>query len=287
MIYPNIKTLTSDRSKMANGGPFAVILMEDSIEIDSTIRHHIESGFRTIIVCGDPKIAIAPSLEPHIFRVSHDMTREDAMTSAVNPVIRAAGDQWIYYCYNSEYFFFPFCEQRTVGEMIGFSMEERRQSVLTYVVDLYAADLDKHPNAVALDNAHLDKSGYYALARTNAKNGIQERQLDFYGGLRWRFEEHVPYEKRRIGRMSLFRGKQGLEIFEDHSLNDPEYNTYACPWHHSLTASLCSFRTAKALKRNPGSATSIQSFTWKNSAPFEWHSGQLLNLGLMEPGQWF
>jgi hypothetical protein len=26
---------------------------------------------------------------------------------------------------------------------------------------------------------------------------------------------------------------------------------------------------------------------WHNSAPFEWHSQQLLDLGLMEPGQWF
>ena len=28
-------------------------------------------------------------------------------------------------------------------------------------------------------------------------------------------------------------------------------------------------------------------FTWHNSTRFEWHSRQLLDLGLMEPGQWF
>ena len=287
MIYPNIKSLTSDRAKMARGGPFAVILMEDSVEIDSTIRHHLDAGFKTVIVCGDPTIQIASELIPQIERVAHDMAEDDATSVAVNSVIRAAGNQWVYYCYNSEFFFFPFCENRKVGEMIAFSMEERRHSILTYVIDLYATDLDAHPNAVSLGNAHLDKSGYYALARTNRDNEILDRQLDFFGGLRWRFEEHVPYEKRRIGRVSLFRAKPGLKLREDHSLNDAEYNTYACPWHHSLTASLCSFRTAKALKRNPGSAASIQTFAWKNSSPFEWHSQQLLNLGLMEPGQWF
>jgi len=55
------------------------------------------------------------------------------------------------------------------------------------VVDLYAGDLDKAPNAVSLENAHMDKSGYYALARKDKDNEFEERQLDFFGGLRWRF----------------------------------------------------------------------------------------------------
>jgi len=54
-----------------------------------------------------------------------------------------------------------------------------------------------------------------------------------------------------------------------------------------MTAAVCSFRTAKALKRNPGSTYEINTFMWHNSAPFEWHSQQLLDLGLIEPGQWF
>jgi hypothetical protein len=215
------------------------------------------------------------------------MSGDHALTDAVNPIVAAAGNQWIYYCLNSEYLFFPFCEDRTVGEIIAFSMEERRHHILTYVIDLYAKDLAAHPNGVALEDAHLDTSGYYALARHDKRGQILERQLDFYGGLRWRFEEHVPYERRRIGRVGLFRATSGLFLKEDHSLSIPEYNTYACPWHNSATASICSFRTAKALKRNPGSAASISSFKWKNSAAFEWHSSQLLDLGFMEPGQWF
>ena len=70
--------------------------------------------------------------------------------------------------------------------------------MLTYVIDLYAGDLGEHPTAVALDDAHLDKSGYYALARTLPDQKIAERQLDFFGGLRWRFEEHIPQPRRRI-----------------------------------------------------------------------------------------
>jgi hypothetical protein len=97
----------------------------------------------------------------------------------------------------------------------------------------------------------------------------------------------VPAEKRKIDRIALFRAQPGLELREDHTFNDEEYNTYACPWHNNLTAAICSFRTAKALKSNAGSTFDINTFTWHNSVPFEWKSEQLLNLGLMEPGQWF
>ncbi|MDP7152741.1 MAG: hypothetical protein QGI70_17440, partial [Paracoccaceae bacterium] len=85
----------------------------------------------------------------------------------------------------------------------------------------------------------------------------------------------------KIDRISLFRSKKDLELREDHSFNDEEYNTYACPWHNNLTADIASFRTAKALKRNPGSSFDIRTFRWHNSVPFEWNSRQLMDLGLM------
>ena len=62
----------------------------------------------------------------------------------------------------------------------------------------------------------------------------------------------------RIDRIALFRAKPGLHLRPDHTFDDEEYNTYACPWHHNLTAAVLSFRTAKALKSNPGSTYAIQ-----------------------------
>ena len=84
----------------------------------------------------------------------------------------------------------------------------------------------------------------------------------------------------------MFRAKPGLELRDDFTLNDGEMNTYACPWHNNLTTSIISFRTAKALRTNAGSMFDIQTFRWHNSTPFQWHSQQLMDLGLMEPGQW-
>ncbi|WP_299151046.1 glycosyltransferase family 2 protein [uncultured Tateyamaria sp.] len=269
-------------------GPVAVVLVEDNIEVATTLRHHLQAGFAHVIACMPTDFDMPRDLVEDVIRIDYDMSVEGALEGAINPIIAAVpAGTWLYYCYNAEFLFHPFCETRSVGEMLAFHTEERRDGMLTYVVDLYSDDLWEHPDAVSLDRAHLDRSGYYALARPDAQGHPKERQLDFFGGLRWRYEEHVPEARRKIDRISLFKTKPGLKLRPDHTLNDEEYNTYACKWHHNLTAAICSFRTAKALKQNPGSTYDIHTFKWHNSAPFEWHSRQLLDLGLMEPGQWF
>ncbi|MDU8910395.1 hypothetical protein [Aestuariicoccus sp. MJ-SS9] len=289
MRYSDLNDFLARGRAALSKGPVALIFAEDDVEIDTTLRHHMQCGFASIAVFMDPIFALPPDLHETVHRIDYDMTRDGALETAVNAVIAAAPGLWLYYCYNAEYLFYPFAETRTVSEMLAFHTEERRDAMLTYVIDLYAGDLDRFPNAVSLDDAHLDRSGYYALARPDATNHNhpKERQLDFYGGLRWRYEEHVPQERRKIDRIALFRSRAGLKLRADHTFEDEEYNTYACPWHNNLTAAIVSFRTAKALKRNPGSTFDIRTFRWHNSTPFEWHSRQLLDLGLMESGQWF
>jgi len=270
-------------------GPLAIILVEDEIEVATTLRHHIQSGFAEVLALMPSTMQLPADLQARVHRIDCDVTSEGAARDAINRIIAGVPGAWMYYCYNAEYLFFPFCETRTIGEMLAFHSEERRDAMLTYVVDLYADDLTQFPNAVSLDRAHLDRSGYYALARndTAEPHHPKERQLDFFGGLRWRFEEHVPPTRRKIDRIALFRSKPGLTLRDDDTFSDEEYNTYACPWHNNLTATVCSFRAAKALKRNPGSSPDIDTFKWHNSERFDWHSRQLLDLGLMEPGQWF
>lgn len=289
MRYKDLSDFLNTGKAALAKGPVALILVEDLTEVDTCIRHHQQLGFGSTLVFAPDALELPDKLENTIHRIPYDMTADDAMTTAVNSIIQAAPDIWLYYCFNAEYLFYPFCESRTVGEMTAFHMEERRASILTYVIDLYAGDLGEFPDAVSLEDAHLDKSGYYALVREDADNNFtpKDRQLDFYGGLRWRFEEHIPAERRKIDRISLFRNKKGLELRPNHTFNDEEYNTYSCEWHHNITAAVCSFRTAKALKLNPGSTFDIETFRWYNSTEFEWHSQQLLDLGLMEPGQWF
>ncbi len=288
MQYTDIDQLISQNPDAIAKGPIALVFAEDPVEIDTTVRHNLHLGFKSVILFMPSEFELAHDVAETVQRVDCDFSRDGNRESIVNTIIAKAPGVWIYACYNAEYLFFPFCETRTIGELLTFHTEERRDAMLCYAIDLYAGDLDAHPNAVSIDNAYIDRSGYYALGRNDpATTYPKERQLDFYGGLRWRYEEHVPPERRKIDRIALFRAKLGLKLRPDHTFNDEEYNTYACPWHHNLTAAVATFRTAKALKRNPGSAFEIETFRWHNSVPFEWHSRQLLDLGLMESGQWF
>jgi len=289
MRYGTLDDFLKTGSAALAKGPIALVFAEDEVEIASTLRHTRAAGFRTVVLFAASGIDVPADALKEVHRVDFDCLVENAVPSAVTRVIAAVKPgTWLYYCYNAEYLFYPFCETRSIGELLAFHTEERRDAMLCYAVDLYASDLDIYPDAVCLEEAYLDRSGYYALGRPDpATNHPKERQLDFFGGLRWRYEEHVPPERRKIDRIALFRAKAGLALRKDHTFDDEEYNTYSCPWHHNLTAAIVTFRTAKALKRNPGSAFEIETFRWHNSVPFEWHSRQLLDLGLMEPGQWF
>lgn len=285
MQYSSLSHFASNaKQALTPKGPYAIVLLEDDVEIASTIEHLQKIGFVEVIVAGSADLL--PEDEA-LHCIVHDIHENHALSDVVNTVIRACPGIWLHYCYNAEYLFYPFCETRNVREMTLFNTEERRDSVLTFVVDLYSNDLGQFPNAVSRDTAHLDRSGYYALARQAERGPWPERQLDFFGGLRWRFEEHVPETRRRIDRVGLFRAIPDLKLRENHTFNVEEYNTYACPWHHNITAAICSFRTAKALMSNPESMYAVPHFWWENSTKFDWHSSQLLELGLMEPGQWF
>ncbi|MEP3298047.1 MAG: hypothetical protein ABJO27_16495 [Pseudoruegeria sp.] len=288
MFYASLADLLSTGQQAFLKGPVAMIFVEDLIEVESTIRHHQNIGFFSVIVFAPDELVLPTELEESVHRVRYNIHTKDALQKAVDAVIAAAPNIWMYYCFNAEYLFYPFAETRNIAELLAFHTEERRSAMLTYVIDLYAGDLNENNDAVSLKDVYLDRSGYYALGRFRGReNEAMERQLDFFGGLRWRFEEHVPYERRRIDRIALFKSTPGLTLRDDHTFSEEEYNTYACPWHHNLTAAVCSFRTAKALRKNPGSRYEIHNFRWRNSVPFEWRSQQLMDFGLMEPGQWF
>ncbi|MXQ08885.1 hypothetical protein GQ651_13585 [Alphaproteobacteria bacterium GH1-50] len=288
MRFSALSEAMKDKAVRAAKGPVAVIIAEDDVEVGTTVRHHAFQGFRAIFLVAPPELELSAPVAEMVTRIDHPTRAPDATPTIVNAFARALPEKtWLYYCYNAEYLFYPFAESRTVSEMLAYHAEERRFSMLTYVIDVYAGDLREHDDAVSLEDAHLDRSGYYALARHDAAGEPIDRQLDFFGGLRWRFEEHIDETRRRIDRIAIVRTGAGLVLKADHTWSDPELNTYSCPWHHNLTAAIVSFRTAKALRTNPSSRFEIDTFRWHSSVEFEWHSQQLLDLGLMEPGQWF
>jgi len=174
MQFTSLDHFLTDGAATLAKGPIALILLEDEVEVGSTIRHHIDAGFKSIITFGVADITRPDDLPAHVHHVDFDATQRDATLTVVNSVIEKAPKQWLYYCYNTEYIFFPFCENRAIGEMLAFHTEERRDAVLTYVVDLYAGDLHEAPTAVSLDNAFAQHPDYSwaRITRLTNKNTI-------------------------------------------------------------------------------------------------------------------
>lgn len=287
MQFNILNSLNSGATTTLPSGPLALLLIEDDIEVASTIAHLHKAGFAAILAFCDPARILPDDLPDNFIRVDFDVSQDDAVPQIVNQMIKIVPGQWLFYCFNAEYLFYPFCEHRSVGEMLGFVSEERRDTVMSYVIDLYPRDLQTHPNGVCLEAPYFDKSGYYALGVEDEQGNSRDRQVKVSGGLRWRFEEHIAPDRQRADRISFFRALPGLKMLPGRSFNAHEYNTYSCPWHHSPTAAICSFRTAKALRRNPGSRSVIHTFHWPQSTRFTWTPEELLDLGMMEPGQWF
>ncbi|MXU64449.1 hypothetical protein GSH16_03240 [Rhodobacteraceae bacterium KN286] len=266
--------------------PLAVLLAEDRVELKSSLDHLARIGFTEILLLG----AVQPEPDApegvSLLSVPHRLTRLEDSIALLNRVIPAVAGRWIHYCFNAEYLYFPFLETRSISDALTFVEEERRQSVFTCAIDLYADDLSVAPGGVDRARACFDKSGYYAQTR-HADGVPLPQQVDVYGGLRWRFEEHIPWDRRRIDRISLFIAAPDLQLDTDFQLRTPEHDTVSCPWHHNMTMCVCSFRVAKALRHNPGSRAHVTNFRWSGSEPFRWSSMQLMEHGFMEPGQWF
>jgi len=271
-----------------SGAPLALILAEDLAQIGMTLSYHLDRGFARVLLFAPAEAALEDTYGDTVQRIDHSAPHDGGLAHVVNAVLpRIAPGRWVYAGHNAEYLFYPFCETRSVAEMLAFHAEERRDAMLAYMVDLYPHDLAAHPDGLDPDAPEFDRMGYFATDRPGPDGQPRDRQLNFHGGLRWRFEEHVPEDRRRIDRIALFRARPGLRMAEDFTLNDDEMNTYACRWHNNLTAAVVSFRTAKALMANPSSREAIDRFTWPGSERFDWSSEQLMNAGLMEPGQWF
>ena len=271
--------MQNDIQQKLHPGPVAIIINEDDIAIKLTVSHLRGLGFVNLIVFG--------RTDPQVDGIVHLAADPSAgLAALIAPILPQLKNRWVYWGYNAEYLFFPFCEARTISDAAQFVAEERREAVFATVLDLYAGNLAEHPSGIDRDSAHFDASGYFARDRYDGPTRI-ERQIHIHGGLKWRFAEHVPWENQPIERIPFFRARDGVTIDDRGRLSEPEMNTHSAAWHHSMTFAIASFRTAKSLMTNPGSAEAITSLSWSGSTPFAWNSTQLMEHGLMEPGQWF
>ena len=69
MRYPNFdQFLAAEKASLAKG-PVALILAEDDVEVDTTLRHHLDIGFAPVILLAAPQLELPAELEAKIARV--------------------------------------------------------------------------------------------------------------------------------------------------------------------------------------------------------------------------
>ena len=134
-------------------GPIALIFAEDEVELASTILHHSKLGFVEIIIFTKAMPTLPSEIKSKLVSVYVDLFNSSEVSAIINKINILASGQWIYFCYNAEYLFFPFCETRSVAELLNFHSEERREAMLTFVVDIYTKDFT-NPAEATLQRMH-------------------------------------------------------------------------------------------------------------------------------------
>lgn len=271
--------LASARVAALPPGPVGVVLAETRWMLAPAAERLRRLGAAAVLVLGaDAAGLFAGAGAPDTIRA--DLAAPGAAAAALNRLIGALAGRWIAWCHEAEFLFFPWCETRTLSDITTFLAEERRRVLYTYALDLYADPLPDEAGAPEDAAVWFDTTGYHAFPK-------EDGRLDIYGGLGWRFEGMVPAAMQHIGRPAVFRAAPGLEIGRELRFAEAEYASVACPWHNNPTGAVMTLRRARALLGNPGFPPVRDRLRWAGSEPFAWHSGQLLELGMIEPGQWF
>lgn len=260
-------------------GPVIFITNEDGVLLSETIDHAKSIGFPNIVVCSTDGAAPEGS-------IGFKQQQSDTTASILNGLIPELNSRWICWVYNAEFLYFPYSDTRTVSDAVQFLEEEKRDAAAMMTVDLYPDIETGQDTNFDRDAAWFDAAGYFSKDRYDGPNR-QDRQIEVYGGLKWRFAEYIPWERRSASRLPFFRAADDLRVLDDLSLSDPERNTIACPWHHSMTMSVASWRVARSLISNPDSRAKVEKLTWSHSEKFNWTATQLMEHGFLEPGQWF
>lgn len=276
MLFDRVATFARKRPRLPQG-VVAVLLCETGMQVAASARRLEEQGAAAIILVGweaEPDDITVP-----VFRIAERPTQRNAWQH-MNALIAALSGRWLLWLWNGEFFVFPYGENRTLGDLTAFLSDERRPAVFTYALDLYANDLPGARDDPRDADLCFDRIGYHAFPGA-------DHDLRLFGGLGWRFAEYAPDAMAQIGRASLFRANRDVLLNRNFVFDNAEYNSVQCKWHHSPTAAMMTLRRSRRIMAHPDFHRVRGKLIWAGSERFDWTSRQLLELGMIEPGQWF
>ncbi len=276
MKFDTVSAFAKARPTLPSG-VVGVLLCETRAQVEATARRLEAQGASVIVAIG--QAVDLDDIAIPVITIVERPTQRNAWLM-LNTLIDALSDRWLLWLWNGEFFVFPYAETRTLRDLTDFLADERRKMIFTYALDLYAQELpepDQDPARMALC---FDRSGYHAFPK-------EEQVLRLYGGLGWRFAEFTPKEMQQIGRTSLFRATKGVWLDRKYLFDDPEYASVSCKWHHNPPASMMPLRRSRRIMAHPRFHEVRGQLMWAGSEPFDWSAQKLLELGMIEPGQWF
>jgi len=276
LSYPTVRAFAAAKPALPPG-VVAILMCEAEAHAARSARHLAELGASAVIAVGAAPAVGEPGVPVIGIAERPELRTERAILNALWPALVG---RWVVWLWNGEFLFFPFCETRTLSDLTNFLGDERRTSLYAYALDLYGHDMPAPAEAPEHAALQFDRIGYHAFPK-------EGQQLRLFGGLGWRFEELCPPELQQIGRTVLLRVAPGTALDRERLFGQTVYDSVSCPWHHNPTGAVMSLRRSRRILAHPGFAEVADRLIWEGSTRFAWQSRQLLELGMIEPGQWF
>lgn len=276
MRFDDVDAFVRSRPSMPDGA-IAILLCETRMQVAVSARRLEEQGAAAIIAVGATTELDDITIPVH--RIAERPAQRDAW-KLLNKLIALLSGRWLLWLWNGEFFVFPYGERRALDDLTAFLSDERRPVAFTYALDLYAQDLPGPVEDPAEADLYFDRIGYHAFPQ-------EEHGLKLFGGLGWRFAEYAVQGMEQIGRSSLFLANRDVLLTRAYVFDLAEYNSVQCKWHHSPTAAMMTLRRSRRIMAHPQFHTVRGKLIWAGSERFDWTSRQLLELGMIEPGQWF
>ena len=85
MHYPDFQTFLATGAATFAKGPVGIILVEDKIEVESTIRHHLDAGFKALAVFGAAEFDLATLATEKVAVIDHNVLGDQGPATVVKP----------------------------------------------------------------------------------------------------------------------------------------------------------------------------------------------------------
>ena len=267
-------------------GAVAFVFVDDPHWVTETLEHLERHGFARVYAVGKSIEGFLHQSENVVWLDLPQITNKTAV-DILNSKMADLTGHWTYYCFNGEFFHFPFDETRKIDDFTSFLAEERRITALSTKIDLYPATHIEDLNTLGLGQCWLDRVGYYSNTGKDRNGRDIDNSLNILGGFRWRLSEFLPDDSQGLNRNTLFLPHPNLKMQSDFRFESAEYETAHARWHRSPTTVTASIRAYKYLREQNNAEEIIGNLRFRGSSPYQKRAQQFMELGFMEPGQWF